>query len=160
MKCLGGTVCLLFRSHWSSTRRRNHVGCSNPKRYPGRFGRSRSSRCNCPVKMVRVVRLRCSSMRSLIRTAIHARETIGYAHRTHLPNHRNHVRKREKAEFSIGKRPTFAALHCSNKPDYVPKPPHLSELDLVFDTSYTDIQPYLFKVGVRRSTQSATNSRS
>jgi len=34
----------------------------------------------------------------------------------------------------------------SNKPDYVPKPPHLSELDLVFDTSYTDIQPYLFKV--------------
>ncbi|CAF4421696.1 unnamed protein product, partial [Adineta steineri] len=33
-----------------------------------------------------------------------------------------------------------------NKPDYVPKPPHLSELDLVFDTSYTDIQPYLFKI--------------
>jgi hypothetical protein len=36
--------------------------------------------------------------------------------------------------------------YSSNKPDYVPKPPHLSELDLVFDTSYTDIQPYLFKV--------------
>lgn len=37
-------------------------------------------------------------------------------------------------------------IYFSNKPDYVPKPPHLSELDLVFDTSYTDIQPYLFKV--------------
>lgn len=40
----------------------------------------------------------------------------------------------------------FSSVRFSNKPDYVPKPPHLSELDLVFDTSYTDIQPYLFKV--------------
>lgn len=32
-----------------------------------------------------------------------------------------------------------------NKQDYVPKMPSQSELDFVFDTSYTDIQPYLFK---------------
>ncbi len=42
----------------------------------------------------------------------------------------------------------FVLIFCSNKPDYVPKPIHLSELDLVFDTSYTDIQPYLFKVKI------------
>jgi autophagy-related protein 101 len=33
-----------------------------------------------------------------------------------------------------------------NRHEYVPKMPNQSELDLVFDTSYTDIQPYLFKV--------------
>lgn len=32
-----------------------------------------------------------------------------------------------------------------NKQDYLPKMPSQSELDFVFDTSYPDIQPYLFK---------------
>uniref|UniRef100_A0A0K8TQ73 Autophagy-related protein 101 n=1 Tax=Tabanus bromius TaxID=304241 RepID=A0A0K8TQ73_TABBR len=32
-----------------------------------------------------------------------------------------------------------------NRHDYVPKMPSQSELDLIFDTSYPDVQPYLFK---------------
>ena len=33
-----------------------------------------------------------------------------------------------------------------NKHEYVPKMPNQSEIDLIFDTSYPDVQPYLFKV--------------
>lgn len=32
-----------------------------------------------------------------------------------------------------------------NRHDYVPKMPNRQELDLIFDTTYTDVQPYLFK---------------
>lgn len=32
-----------------------------------------------------------------------------------------------------------------NRPDYVPKMPSRPEVDHIFDTSYADIQPYLFK---------------
>lgn len=35
-----------------------------------------------------------------------------------------------------------------NRPSYVPKMPNQPELDLIFDTSFMDIQPYLFKVTV------------
>ena len=40
-----------------------------------------------------------------------------------------------------------------NKPSggtYVPKMPNQSELDLIFDTSFVDIQPYLFKVRLNK----------
>lgn len=33
-----------------------------------------------------------------------------------------------------------------NRHEYVPKMPSRSDVDLIFDTSYADIQPYLFKV--------------
>ncbi|CAB3220676.1 unnamed protein product [Arctia plantaginis] len=33
-----------------------------------------------------------------------------------------------------------------NRHEYVPKMPSRSDADLIFDTSYSDIQPYLFKV--------------
>jgi autophagy-related protein 101 len=33
-----------------------------------------------------------------------------------------------------------------NRHEFVPKLPTESDIDLVFDTSYPDIQPYLFKV--------------
>lgn len=33
-----------------------------------------------------------------------------------------------------------------NRPTYVPKMPNQPDLDLIFDTSFLDIQPYLFKV--------------
>ncbi|XP_045448268.1 autophagy-related protein 101-like [Melitaea cinxia] len=33
-----------------------------------------------------------------------------------------------------------------NRHEYVPKMPRRSDLDLVFDTSYADIQPYLFEI--------------
>lgn len=32
-----------------------------------------------------------------------------------------------------------------NRHDYVPKMPNQTELDLIFDTTYPDVQPYLFK---------------
>lgn len=32
-----------------------------------------------------------------------------------------------------------------NRHDYVPKMPNQAEIDLIFDTSHTDVQPYLFK---------------
>ena len=35
-----------------------------------------------------------------------------------------------------------------NRHEYMPKMPNESELDLVFDTSYTDVQPYLFRVNI------------
>ncbi|CAF0972615.1 unnamed protein product [Didymodactylos carnosus] len=52
---------------------------------------------------------------------------------------------REKLTDSLSER-VFQITEIINRPDYVPKPPHLSELDLVFDTNYVDIQPYLFKI--------------
>jgi len=33
-----------------------------------------------------------------------------------------------------------------NRQQYVPKIPPETEVDLIFDTSYPDIQPYLFRV--------------
>lgn len=48
----------------------------------------------------------------------------------------------------IGEVLTDKILYISNlmnKQDYLPKMPSQSELDFVFDTSYTTIQPYLFK---------------
>ncbi len=33
-----------------------------------------------------------------------------------------------------------------NRHEYIPKMPNQSDLDLVFDTTFVDVQPYLFKV--------------
>lgn len=33
-----------------------------------------------------------------------------------------------------------------NRHDYVPKMPSQADLELIFDTSYPDVQPYLFKI--------------
>ena len=35
-----------------------------------------------------------------------------------------------------------------NRHDYTPKLPEQSDLDLVFNTSISDVQPYLYKVSV------------
>lgn len=46
-----------------------------------------------------------------------------------------------------------------NRNEYVPNIPIKSELDLIFDTSYKDIQPYLFKIHFPTPTiQSASNA--
>lgn len=39
----------------------------------------------------------------------------------------------------------FYITEVMNRHDYVPKMPSEMELDLIFDTSYPDVQPYLFK---------------
>lgn len=43
-----------------------------------------------------------------------------------------------------------------NRHDYIPKVPSQAELDLIFDTSYPDIQPYLFKLSFTTSSPSTT----
>ena len=35
-----------------------------------------------------------------------------------------------------------------NRHEYTPKMPNQSELDLVFDVSFSDVQPYLHKVSI------------
>ncbi|KAK2721553.1 autophagy-related protein 101-like [Artemia franciscana] len=40
----------------------------------------------------------------------------------------------------------FLVAAAMNRPDFVPKMPSQSELDYVFDTSFSDVQPYLFEI--------------
>lgn len=48
-----------------------------------------------------------------------------------------------------------------NRHDYVPKMPNHSEIDLIFDTSFSDVQPYLFKFKfntTKQNTPSVSNT--
>ena len=38
-----------------------------------------------------------------------------------------------------------------NRHDYVPKIPNREDIDTVFDTSYQDVQPYLFRISYATS---------
>ena len=38
-----------------------------------------------------------------------------------------------------------------NRHDYVPKMPNQEDLDTIFDTSYPEVQPYLFKISYATS---------
>ncbi|KAG7159342.1 Autophagy-related protein 101-like [Homarus americanus] len=52
---------------------------------------------------------------------------------------------REKVGESLGER----LLHITdtlNRHDYIPSPPNQAEIDLIYDTTYSDVQPFLFKV--------------
>lgn len=40
----------------------------------------------------------------------------------------------------------FDIVSAMNKYDFVPKIPSQTDVDLYFDTTYRDIQPYLFRV--------------
>jgi len=52
---------------------------------------------------------------------------------------------REKVGELLAEKILYIA-ESMNRPSYVPKMPNQPELDLIFDTSFIDIQPYLFKV--------------
>ena len=54
---------------------------------------------------------------------------------------------REKVGELLAEKIMYIA-ESMNRPSYVPKMPNQPELDLIFDTSFMDIQPYLFKVTV------------
>jgi len=57
--------------------------------------------------------------------------------------------ERQKCREKVGDMLTEKILYIAevmNRHEYVPKMPNQSELDLIFDTSYPDVQPYLFKV--------------
>lgn len=44
----------------------------------------------------------------------------------------------------------MCVAEAMNRHEFIPKMPTQAELDLVFDTSYIDVQPYLFKVSKRK----------
>lgn len=57
--------------------------------------------------------------------------------------------ERQVCREKVGELLTDKILYITevmNRQDYVPKMPGQSELDLVFDTSFPEVQPYLFKV--------------
>ena len=61
---------------------------------------------------------------------------------------------REKVGELLAEKILFIA-ESMNRPSYVPKMPNESELDLIFDTSFIDIQPYLFKISYGTTPSSA-----
>lgn len=75
--------------------------------------------------------------------------------------HHNSFTERLKLRETLGDSVADIILNicgCMNKQQYVPKMPVHSELGLVFDTRFNDVQPYLYKV-TRRSTH-LSNHRS
>lgn len=52
---------------------------------------------------------------------------------------------REKVGEMLGEKVMYIA-ETLNRHEYVPKMPNQSELDLVFDTTFSDVQPYLYKI--------------
>ncbi|XP_074660285.1 autophagy-related protein 101-like [Tubulanus polymorphus] len=52
---------------------------------------------------------------------------------------------REKVGEILGEKITYIA-EAMNRHEYVPKMPNQSELDLVFENAFSDVQPYLFKI--------------
>ena len=52
---------------------------------------------------------------------------------------------REKVGELLGEKILYIT-EVMNRHDYLPKMPNQTELDLIFDTSYPDVQPYLFKL--------------
>lgn len=62
----------------------------------------------------------------------------------HLKNTEERLFERERVSEMLSEK----ILHITdvmNKQEYVPKMPSQSDIDFVFDTSYPDIQPYLFQ---------------
>lgn len=67
--------------------------------------------------------------------------------------------ERQICREKVGEMLTDKILYITeviNRHDYVPKMPNQSELELIFDTSYQDVQPYLFKF--KYSTNGPSNS--
>ncbi|KAL5012857.1 hypothetical protein ScPMuIL_011408 [Solemya velum] len=62
-----------------------------------------------------------------------------------LANEHERQQYREKSGELLAEKVIYIA-ECMNRHDYVPKMPNQSELDLVFDTAYPDVQPYLFRI--------------
>ncbi|CAH0564539.1 unnamed protein product [Brassicogethes aeneus] len=64
---------------------------------------------------------------------------------------------REKVSELIGEKILYIA-DVMNRGDYLPKMPNQTELDYIFDTSYFDVQPYLFKINYNLAGPSASSS--
>ena len=51
-------------------------------------------------------------------------------------------------------------VQAMNRQQYLPHTPPQAELDLVFDTSFPDVQPYLFKVRIAAARVVGAHTRS
>ena len=76
----------------------------------------------------------------------------------------NNEDERQMCRERVGDMLTEKILYITevmNRHDYVPKMPAQTELDLIFDTSHPDVQPYLFKFKFSTSAgQAATSVKS
>lgn len=73
----------------------------------------------------------------------------------------NNEDERQVCREKVGEMLTDKVLYITevmNRHDYLPKVPSQSDLALIFDTSYHDIQPYLFKLHYSLSGPSSTTS--
>jgi autophagy-related protein 101 len=52
----------------------------------------------------------------------------------------------------------FYITEVINRHDYIPKMPNQSALDLIFDTTYPDVQPYNFTIKFSTSEPSGSNT--
>ncbi|XP_071442554.1 autophagy-related protein 101 [Hetaerina americana] len=72
----------------------------------------------------------------------------------------NNEHERQECREKLGDMLTEKIIYIAevmNKHEYVPKMPNQSELDLIFDTGYSDVQPYLFKISFSTSGPSSTS---
>lgn len=67
-----------------------------------------------------------------------------------LNNEHERQKYREKAGEILAEKILYIA-EAMNRHEYVPKMPNQSELDLIFETTYVDVQPYLFKIAYQTS---------
>lgn len=61
----------------------------------------------------------------------------------------NIEQERQKYREKLGELLTEKIIYINNvmnQPEYVPKMPNHSELDYVFDSRYSDVQPYLYRI--------------
>lgn len=73
----------------------------------------------------------------------------------------NNEDERQEYRERIGDLLTEKILYITevmNRHDYVPKMPAQTELDLIFDTTHPDVQPYLFKFKFSTSSGAASTS--
>ncbi|KAK9499479.1 hypothetical protein O3M35_002509 [Rhynocoris fuscipes] len=63
---------------------------------------------------------------------------------------------REKIGELLSEKILYVA-EVMNRHEYVPKMPNHSEVDLIFDTTYPDVQPYLFKLSYTTSEPSMSS---
>lgn len=65
---------------------------------------------------------------------------------------------RERVGDMLAEKILYITEVMNRHDDYVPKMPAQTELDLIFDTSHTDVQPYLFKFKFSTSAGAASTS--
>ena len=68
--------------------------------------------------------------------------------------HFTHEHDRQRWQEKVGEMLCDKVMYVAevmNRHDYVPKMPSQADLELVFDTSYPEVQPYLFKISYATS---------